>query len=157
MWVPTWSPWEVAFRASFIYAVVQILFRNIGGKERSRYAIPDLALMLLIAVAAREAIVGPDTSLTSAIVALGTLAGLDWLLSYLSFRSPRFAKLVEGPVCQLIRDGRIREMVLRRHRISHEDILAQLREHGVGSLDKVKNAYLERSGKISFEFWPHGG
>jgi len=84
MWVPTWSPWEVVFRASVIYGVVQILFRNIGGKERSRYAIPDLALMLLIAVAARQAIVGPDTSLTSAT-----------LLSELS--QPSIRKARRGP------------------------------------------------------------
>jgi uncharacterized membrane protein YcaP (DUF421 family) len=154
MWIPTWSPWEVMLRASVVYVVVQILFRNIGTKEQTRYATHDLALMLLVAVAAREAIVGPDSSLTSAIVGLCTLATLDWLFSYLSFRSPRFAKLVEGPVCRLIRDGRIQPMSLRRTRTSREDIVAQLHEHGVASLDRVKDAYLERSGKITFVFWP---
>jgi uncharacterized membrane protein YcaP (DUF421 family) len=141
-------------RASVVYFVVQIVFRNIGTREQSRYATHDLALLLLVAVAARQSIVGPDASLTSAILGLATLAGLDWLLSYLSFRSPRFAKLVEGPVCRLIREGRIQEMALRRTRISREDILAQLREHGVGSLEQVKDAYLERSGRINFVLWP---
>jgi len=154
MWVPSLSPWEVALRAAVIYVVVQVLFRNIGSKELGRYATHELAMVVLITVAAREAIVGPDASLTSAIIGLTTLAALEWLLSYLSFRSQRFARWAEGPVCQLIRDGHLQRRVLRRTRISHEDIFAQLRERGVGTLDEVKDAFLERTGKITFVFWP---
>jgi uncharacterized membrane protein YcaP (DUF421 family) len=157
IWVPMWSPWEVVVRTSVVYVVIQILFRNIGSKELGRYAPHELAMVALMTVAARQAIVGPDVSLTSAIVGLTTLAVLEWLLSYLSFRSPRFAKWIEGPVRQLIRDGRMQDMILRRSRISGEDILAQLRERGIGALEEVKDAYLERSGKITFVFWadPH--
>ena len=89
MWVPTWSPLEVVLRASAVYTVVQILFRYIGSKELGRYATHELAMVTLITVAARQAIVGPDVSLTSAIVGLITVATLEWLLSYLSFRSQR--------------------------------------------------------------------
>jgi uncharacterized membrane protein YcaP (DUF421 family) len=153
MWVPTWSPWEVILRATVVYVVVQFLFRNIGSKELGRYAPHQLAMFVLIAVAARQAIVGPDASLTSAIMGLTTLATLEWLLSYLSFRSRRFARWVEGPVCQLIRDGQLQETVLQRTRISREDILAELRKRGVGRLTNVKDAFLERSGAITFIFW----
>ncbi|SRR5258706_14952424 len=108
MWIPTWSPWEVVLRASAVYVVVQILFRYIGSKELGRYATHELAMVVLVTVAAREAIVGTDVSLTSATVGLTTLATLEWLLSYLSFRSPRFAKWIEGPVCQLIHEAECR-------------------------------------------------
>jgi uncharacterized membrane protein YcaP (DUF421 family) len=153
MWAPSWSPFEVALRAAVVYAVVQVLFRNIGSKELGRYATHELAMVVLITVAARQAIVGPDASLTSAIIGLTTLAALEWLVSYFSFRSQRFARWAEGPVYQLIRDGRMLRMTLRRTRISREDIFAQLRERGIGTLDDVKDAFLERSGKITFVFW----
>jgi uncharacterized membrane protein YcaP (DUF421 family) len=153
MWAPVWSPWEVILRTTVVYVVVQVLFRNIGSKELGRYATHQLAMVVLITVAARQAIVGPDASLTSAIIGLTTLAVLEWLLSYLSFRSQRFAKWVEGPVYQLIRNGRLQDMILRRTRISREDIFAQLRERGLDTLDEVKDAFLERSGKITFVFW----
>jgi uncharacterized membrane protein YcaP (DUF421 family) len=153
MWAPVWSPWEVILRTTVVYVVVQVLFRNIGSKELGRYATHQLAMVVLITVAARQAIVGPDASLTSAIIGLTTLAVLEWLLSYLSFRNQRFAKWVEGPVYQLIRDGRLQDLILRRTRISREDIFAQLRERGLDTLDEVKDAFLERSGKITFVFW----
>lgn len=157
LFLPTLAPWEVAFRAAFIYGFVQLLFRLAGRKELGRYSIFDVLLLALVATAAREAIVANDSSLTSAMIGLTTIVGLDWVLSYLTYRSAKAADLIEGPVRQLVREGRPDEENLRHTRISRDDLLASARRKGLDSLDDVKDAYLERSGRITVIPWKEKG
>jgi uncharacterized membrane protein YcaP (DUF421 family) len=152
MWIPEWSPLEVAVRAAIIYLFVQILFRLAGRKELARYSTSDVALLFLVSTAARKSIVGEDSSLTAAMVALATIVGLDVLFSWLSFRSRRVADVVEGPPRKLVHGGRVDEEELRRTRISRDELVAHLRGHGRTRLEDVEEAYLERSGKITFVF-----
>lgn len=151
MWVPKWNPAMVIFRAAVIYFFIQIAFRVVGRKELARYSTFDIAVLFLLTTAVRQSIVGDDKSLTSAFIGLSTILSLDRLLSYLSFRSPTLARFLEGPVPRLVRDGQPDDEALRRHRISREELMAQLRQkHGVESFAEVRAAYLERSGRVSF-------
>jgi uncharacterized membrane protein YcaP (DUF421 family) len=153
LWLPTWSPWEVAVRAAIIYLGLHLFLRLTGRKELSRYSAFDTAVLFLVTVALRKSIVGPDESITSALVALGTMLGLEWLLSYLSYRSSRFADLLSGKVRQLIKAGALQRQQMSAARISEDELRSRLREYGLESLEAVKDAYLERSGKLTFVFW----
>lgn len=151
MWAPRWPPWEVALRAAIVYLSLQLLLRLVGRKELARYSTINASVLIIISIALRETIVGDDTSITSGIVALATIIGLDWLLSYLSFRSERAADIIEGPVRQLVKGGVPVERAMRRSRVSRAQLLAELRrQHGRGSLAEVADAFLERSGHVSF-------
>jgi uncharacterized membrane protein YcaP (DUF421 family) len=153
-WQQLWSPQiallEVVLRASIIYLFIQLLLRVMGRKELGRYSTFDATLLFLITTAARTSIVADDTSVTSALVGLATIVGWNWLFSYLAFRSETFATIVEGPVRRLIVNGELQLGALHRARISHRELLANLRQHGHESLERVRDAYLERSGTITF-------
>ncbi len=149
MWKPELSPLEVVLRAAIIYAFLIVAFRVVGRKELGRWGASDVVLLFLISVAARQTIVGEDRSLTTAMVALGTLLGLDWALSALTARSSRLADLLEGKVRQLVRDGELQRDVMRRTRISEDELLEQVRRAGKETLADLKDAFLERSGKIT--------
>src|SRR5207248_126068 len=136
-------------RAAIVFLFLQLILRVIGRKELGRYSTYDVAVLFLIATAARKSITGDDASITNAAVALTTIFGLEWLLSYLCFRSGRAARVLEGPVLPLVRDGEVDDRNMCRSRISREDLEAHGRQNGVESLDAVKDAYLERSGRIS--------
>ncbi len=73
LWVPHLTPWEVALRATFVYFLAQLLFRVVGRKELSRYGTHDIILLLIVSTSVRQSIVGSDSSLTSAAVALRTI------------------------------------------------------------------------------------
>ncbi len=150
VWVPTWSPWEVIFRASAVYAFTVALFRVVGRKELSRYATHDIVLLFLIATAARQSMVGSDSSVTSAFIALATIAGWDTLLSWLAYRSRRVAAVVDGRLRRLVSDGKIHDDELRRVRMSREELASLLRRHGHDDLGRVRDAYMERSGRVTF-------
>jgi len=150
MWQPELAPLEVVVRAAAIYLFVQVLFRLVGRKELGRWGASDVVLLFLITTAARMSIVADDPSLTSAMIGLATIVGLAWAQSWLSSRSRRVADVLEGPVRQLVRDGELQRDVMRRTRISEDELLAHLREKGKDRLDDVRDAFLERSGKITF-------
>jgi uncharacterized membrane protein YcaP (DUF421 family) len=152
MWWPRLPPWEVALRTAFIYVFILLLFRLVGRKELSRYSTFNMAVLFLISVATRQTFVDDDPSLTSAMVALGTLFGLDYLLSWLVFRSRRLANLLEGPVRQLVKDGAPVTRQLIHCRITKAELEAELRRNGHKSLAEVEAAFLERSGRITFIF-----
>ncbi|HVX94793.1 MAG TPA: YetF domain-containing protein [Polyangia bacterium] len=150
LWSPTWPPWEVALRATLVYLFVVVAFRAVGRKELGRYATHDIVLLFLISTAARQSIVGPDTSLTSAFVALATIIGWDALVSYGTFRSKRLARVIDGPVRQLVKGGAVDDKELENARISRDELVALLRQHGRDDLGDVEHAYLERSGRVTF-------
>ncbi|MFY3742505.1 DUF421 domain-containing protein [Anaeromyxobacter sp. Red801] len=149
LWRPELPPWEVVFRAAFVYLFVQLLFRLVGRKEFARWGVSDIVLLFLITTAARKSIVADDASLTTAVVALTTLIGLDWLFSLLTSRSRRAADLFEGRIRQLVRDGALQRDVMRATRVSEDELLAHVRRLGKESLRDVKDAFLERSGSIT--------
>jgi uncharacterized membrane protein YcaP (DUF421 family) len=152
MWRPERSPWETALRAVIVYVFVHVAFRVGGRKELARHASYDIVLVLFVGVAMRQTIVGSDTSLTSAMIGLAALLVTDAGVTWLSRLSPAAARLIDGPVRVLVRDGQIDEEEMRRAHISRDQILAALRSRGRERLADVRRAYMERSGSISIIF-----
>lgn len=154
MWVPTWPPWEVALRAALVFGFLVLALRLSGRKEVTRYSIFDIGVLFLITVAARMAIVGEDHSLTNAFVALATIFSLNFLLSWLSFRSHRAAAVLEGERFVLVERGTVHRDRLRHVRISEDELRARLRAHGIEDLSRVRRAYLEHNGQVTFVLEP---
>lgn len=150
LWRPEWPPHEVALRAALVYLFVIGVFRLAGRKELGRLSGFDVALIFLIAVALRRSITGDDSSLTNAFVALVTIVVLDRLLTFFAWRSAWIADLIEGPRRILVENGEIQWKALKRTRISKDELLAGLRQHGHDDLADVRRAYLERNGTLSF-------
>lgn len=152
MWRPLLPPWEIAFRATVVYAFVHLLLRLLGRRGLGRFSTSDVVLLFLITVAMRETIVDGDHSLTSGMVALTTLVVIDGIIAHLAHRSPTAARIIEGPVRLLVRDGEIIPDELCRSGLSDDELFARLRAHGHESLAEVEKAYLERSGEVTFIF-----
>ncbi len=150
LWAPELSPLEIVVRATIVYLGVLVLFRLVGRKELARYSPFDFLLILLVSQGLRQTLVGSDKSLTSGFLAVATLLALDLLLSWLSFRSRRFAGVVEGFPSKLVEDGRPIEEALRRSRFSLDELRARLRRYGIDRLEWVESAWLERDGNVTF-------
>lgn len=78
------------------------------------------------------------------------LIGLHRLLAALAFRSHCFGSLIKGKETTLMKDGKILDESLRRHHITHEDLLEEMRINGsTSNPSEVQQALYERSGEIS--------
>jgi uncharacterized membrane protein YcaP (DUF421 family) len=123
--------------------------RLAGKREIGQMTAFDLVVLLLIANAVQNAMVGPDTSLTGGILAAAVLLVMNSLVARLRLRSARLRGLVEGTPTLLVVHGQVIQEHLRREGVDEQTLMAALREHGVEAVDGVEMAVLEVDGSIS--------
>lgn len=140
---------DIALRTTIIYLVLIVGIRLTGTRQLGQMSGFDLVLLLIIANAVQNAMVGPDTSLAGGLVAAGVLLFWHQVIDRVRRSSPRFGKLIAGEGVMLINDGEILEEHLRRAGVTRDELLQALREHGVPTADVVRLAVLEPDGSIS--------
>jgi uncharacterized membrane protein YcaP (DUF421 family) len=140
---------EIIARTVLVYLVVLIGLRVSGKREIGQMTIFDLVVLLLIANAVQNAMVGPDNSLLGGVVAALVLLVLNAMIAWIRMRSPGIRRLVEGSPTLLVLHGEILEKNMRREGMDQETLETAFREHGVPSLSEVEMAVLEIDGSIS--------
>jgi uncharacterized membrane protein YcaP (DUF421 family) len=139
----------ILIRTLAVYLVVLIGLRLSGKREIGQMTVFDLVVLLLIANAVQNAMVGPDTSLIGGILAAVVLLVANAIVANLRLRWPRLRRLVEGTPTLLALHGEVIPQHMRREGIDEESLLAALREHGVAEISEVEMAVLEIDGSIS--------
>lgn len=141
--------WEFIVRALAVYFFLLLAFRVTGKKQTGELSPFDLIFLLIISNAVQNSMNANDPSLLGGLVSALTLVAVNYMMSWSTFRSRKWAQLVEGRAQILIRDGQIVHEHLENQHITHEELLEALRRHGCKSPEKVHLAILETNGKIS--------
>ena len=90
-----------------------------------------------------------SVALVEGLAAFALLAGLQYLVAWLSVRSPRFGDLVKSEPTLLLRRGRFLEGAMRAQRVTRAEILAALRSSGAIEAGQVAAVVLETDGSLS--------
>jgi uncharacterized membrane protein YcaP (DUF421 family) len=143
------SGWSIVVRTLIVYTAVLIGLRLAGKRELGQMTPFDLVVILLIANAVQNAMVGPDTSVTGGLIAAGVLVAVNYGVAQARERAPWLRRTIEGTPTLLINEGKFIAEHLRQEELEEEDVLMAMREHGVASLNDVKMAVLETDGSIS--------
>jgi uncharacterized membrane protein YcaP (DUF421 family) len=141
---------DLVLRATFVYFFIFVLMRVIGRRELKGLEPFDLVLLIVIGDAVQQGLTQDDYSLTGIVLTVGTIAGLQVLVSYLGFKVPPIRLVLEGGPIVLVEDGRPIERNLNRERLALAEVLEAARGEKIESLDRIKWAVLETSGAISF-------
>jgi uncharacterized membrane protein YcaP (DUF421 family) len=141
---------DIAIRAAIAFLFIFFLTRVIGRRELSSLEPFDLILLIVLGDLIQQGVTQSDYSVTGLFIAGSTMALLTVLVSYLSFRFPRARPVLDGEPIVIVRDGKPIEGNLRRERLTLEEVMAEARLQQIDSLDKVRWAVLETSGRISF-------
>jgi uncharacterized membrane protein YcaP (DUF421 family) len=141
---------DIVLRAIVLYVFVIFIMRVIGRRELSSMTPFDLVLLIILGDAIQQGLTQDDYSVTGAILAIGTIATLQVLTSYLSFRFPPLRRVLEGEPIVLVDHGKFVHRNLRRERMTEEEVAEEARQQQIASLDKVEWAILEANGSISF-------
>ena len=141
---------DIALRGIAIYAFVYLLTRVIGRRELSSLQPFDIILLVMLGDAVQQGLTQDDYSVTGAFIAMGTIATLQVLTSYLSFRIPRLRPVLDGEPIIVVEDGKPIEKNLKRERLTVEEVMEEARGQQIESLNKIQWAVLETSGKLSF-------
>ena len=141
---------EIIGRSIVVYVVVLVGLRLGGRREIGQLTPFDLVVILLVANAVQNAMVGTDTSLQGGLVAAATLLAVNAAVAQLRLRSTRLRRLVEGVPVVLIQHGEWVTANLRREALTEDEVLAAIREHGaIGEVEHVALAVLETDGSVS--------
>jgi uncharacterized membrane protein YcaP (DUF421 family) len=141
---------DIVFRAAFAFAFVFFLTRIVGRRELSSLEPFDLIMLIVLGDLVQQGVTQSDYSVTGLILAAGTIALMQVLVSYLSFRFRRLRPLLNGEPIVLVQDGRVLERNLKRERLTREELFEQARQSQIESVEKIRLAVLETSGQISF-------
>src|SRR5512136_1152383 len=113
----------IVVRTLAVYLFILVAFRLSGKREVGQLAPFDFALILLIANAVQNAMVGPDTSLAGGLVAAAVLLAANFALGRLASRSRKVERLLRGQARILVNRGHVHEDALRYESISHEELM----------------------------------
>ena len=148
MFVPTGSLLELVVRGSLMYLLILAGFR-VFRRDAGSLSVSDLLVVVLIADAAQNGMAGEYKSLTEGVVIVATIFAWNYVLDWLAYRSRFVYWLLHPPSLLLIRNGQIQFRNLRSQLITKDDLLEQLREQGVESVERVKKCFLESDGRMS--------
>jgi uncharacterized membrane protein YcaP (DUF421 family) len=149
MWNIAVPIWELVVRAGVVYLFLLVLLRVTGKRQVGQLAPFDLVLLLVLSNAVQNSMNGGDNSLVGGLITAGTLVGLNYAVSYSTFRSKRLEALIEGRPQVIIHNGQVFEDVMKSAKLTHHELNAALRRTGCSCVDEVQAAILENNGSIS--------
>jgi uncharacterized membrane protein YcaP (DUF421 family) len=139
---------EKVVRALLVYLFLVIGLRLAGKREMGQLNTLDFVVLLAVANAVQNGIIGNDNTVTGAVVGATVLFAVNAVMATVIFRSIRARKLVEGSATVLIENGMFVEKALRHEKICKEDLLAAIAQEGASDIGEVERAVLEPNGAI---------
>lgn len=140
---------SIMLKTFFLYFFILLVYRLMGKKELGQLSIIDLIVTILIAELAAISIENAEDSIMVSVVPILVLVIVQISLSYINLKSDTIRNIFDGKPSVLIKKGKVDFTKMSKLRYSLDDLLSQLREKGVKSLDEVDYAVLENSGTLS--------
>ncbi|QYO79126.1 DUF421 domain-containing protein [Devosia salina] len=130
--------------------IALVLFLRISGKRTlAKLNAFDLVVTVALGSTLSSILLQESIALTEGLVALALLIGAQFLVTFASVRSKRFASLVRSEPSLLAKDGHFCEGSLQRERITKDEALSVVRANGGKEIADVEFLVLESDGTIS--------
>lgn len=139
---------EIILKTFLLYFFIIIVYRIMGKKEIGELSIIDLIVTILIAELAAISI-EENKSIFISIIPISVLVVLEIFLSFITLKNEKIRNFIDGKPSVIIKNGKINFTVMTKLRYSLDDLLSQLREKGIKSIEEIDYAVLENSGNLS--------
>jgi uncharacterized membrane protein YcaP (DUF421 family) len=139
----------IILSSAAVYLFIVISIRLFGKTEIAQLSVADLVFIMLLSNAVQNAMVGSDTSLMGGLVAAGTLFVINAIFKECLYRIPWFGRVMQGESVMLIYQGKVNDANMRKAKLTTNELLEAIREHGVARIADVNLAVLEVDGNIS--------
>jgi uncharacterized membrane protein YcaP (DUF421 family) len=141
---------QVTLRSMVTYLGGLVVLRLSRNRFLARESAFDVLLAFILGSVLSRAINGTSPFLLS-LAASVLLVAIHQVLAWLSFRSPRFERLLDGEPHPVVRDGRLVEAAASRHLLSLSNVVEALRlKAHLKDLSQVEEACVEVNGELSF-------
>jgi uncharacterized membrane protein YcaP (DUF421 family) len=139
---------SVVLAAVGLYVALLLVLRMVGRRIVAPLSTYDVAAGIALGAVIGRAVLGYTPTLPAGVIGVATLGLLHAGTRQLRESRTAGVLLGEGPLL-LVRNGEVLTEVLRRTRLSEDDLRVALRRAALGSWSDVEAMVLERCGTIS--------
>ncbi len=147
------SSWYTLVRIVVIavcgYVMLIALLRISGKRTLSKLNAFDLVITVAIGSTFSNLVMSKDTALADGVVALATLIGLQFLVTWSSVRTQVVDRLAKAEPTLLFYGGEFRVDAMKRERVTQGEVLGAVRGQGIESLDQAEAVVLETGGELT--------
>lgn len=140
---------QTIIRTIFFYFFITFAYRIMGKREVGQLGIIDLIVSILIAELVAISIENYNDSIFITIGPIVVLVILEIVLGFISLKSRKVNKVMGGKPTIIISHGKLNYNNLVSQRLTIDDLLLQLRQKEIRSIEDVEYAFLETNGKLS--------
>ena len=141
---------DIVLRATAMFVILYLVVRLLGKRELAQLTPFELITLLVMGDLAQQGVTHSDTSITGSLLANGTFTFLGSLLGWLTYKSRKAERLLDGSPRVVIRNGQILEDALARDRMTLSEVHSQMRLAGIGKVSDVAWGIIEAQGRMSF-------
>lgn len=145
--------WESIFRTFVItilaYVILIIMLRVSGKRTLSKMNSFDFIVTIALGSTLATVLLNKNVALADGALALFLLIMLQYLITWLSYRSHTVKSLVKATPSLLVYKGELLEHVMKKERVTHEEVYAKAREKGFSSLKDVDAVVMETDGSLT--------
>ncbi len=131
------------------YVALVILLRVTGKRTLSKMNAFDFVVTVALGSILATVLLSKDVALAEGVLAFVLLALLQYGVTWLSVRSKWFCSWIKSNPQTLLRDGVFLAGPMREERVTHDEIMAAIRQAGQDDPARVGLVTLETDGSLS--------
>lgn len=136
-------------RTIILYIIVMIAVRLMGKRQIGELQPSELVITFLVSELATLPMQDFDMPIFLGIIPICTLVFLEHIMSYISLKSPKVRRLINGSPCIVIVKGVVNIDILKELRMSVDELVEELRVKNVTNILDVEYAIVETNGQLS--------
>ena len=140
---------QIIFRTLFFYFFIFIIYRIMGKREVGELGVFDFIISMLISQLIAICIENYKDPIWFVIVPTLILVLFQIVFSFLSLKSNKFRDILDGKESVIISNGKLNFSEMKKQKYNLNDLLLQLRDKGIRTIEEVDYAILETNGKLS--------
>ena len=141
--------WTIVFRTVLFYFLVVIAYKIMGKREVGELGVFDFIISMLISQLIAICIENYKDPIWFVIVPTLILVLFQIVFSFLSLKSNKFRDILDGKESVIISNGKLNFSEMKKQKYNLNDLLLQLRDKGIRTIEEVDYAILETNGKLS--------
>ncbi|NLV16684.1 MAG: DUF421 domain-containing protein [Syntrophomonadaceae bacterium] len=136
-------------RAMAMYLVALIVIRLMGKRALGELGLFDFVVMTGVGHILTSVALDQSLPFYEGVAVLITLAALEYGVAFLSIKSQKLNRIIQGRPVIMIRNGKIIKENLGKEKFNVDDLMQELRKQGVRDVNEVETGILEPSGGFS--------
>lgn len=136
-------------RTIILYLVLTFSMRIMGKRQLGELQPNELVVTLLLSDLAAVPMQENGLPLFNGVLPILTLVAIEVTASALMLKWPALSRLISGSPMPIIKDGKVDQRVMKRLRLTIDDLMESLRQQDIFDIRQVQYAIAETNGHIS--------